>query len=669
ALLRAGRARDSARAARAPDLPGRTGDHDERAHAGRGPASSRGLAAGDHLPRPLRGRSSRASPLGRPFLGRRFAGAAGPSRGGGRIHNAGAALPTRADRRRRASGLEWRPRPRTLARLAEPPDALRTRAEPRADRADRRLSRRAVLAQDDHETALRPRNASARRRPEDELGVGRGPGRASCRNRPNVAVGRARAMAAVATQSIQARANAARRRRTPFVDRWTCQARRTVGEGAGRLRCRSPVRVRATWRIGRRRRPTGWPSLARLHTRRVRLERRRHPLLAGARSGPEAVHVVRPPARPRSDAQSAIRPQSLRRPPAHRRDAARRRRPVLRAPAHPRGRTVPPRGRAVRRSARRPPPAGRRWRRAAAWPRRHPAAAVRLVRGLRQRRTTRRRPPRTRRRPAACNARMARDAPHRAHVHGLCPRRRPGRPNRGTGRWPARARHPRNPGVAARRNHPRPAQRGARSKRRPAARPGRPVSPGRWRPGARRRRAGSRRPGPGPSPLSAALERPDTVDAPAEPREGDARAWVVLALIALAALALRVYRLPELPGPIYSDEAYNGVDALAVLAGWHPIFFPANNGREPLHIYLQAISVGLFGPTDFALRIVNALVGTATVVVVGLLGRSLLGWCPGLLGAAFLAISYWHITLSRLSFRVIELPLWTALAAMLAAWA
>lgn len=144
---------------------------------------------------------------------------------------------------------------------------------------------------------------------------------------------------------------------------------------------------------------------------------------------------------------------------------------------------------------------------------------------------------------------------------------------------------------------------------------------------------------------------------------------MVLALIALAALALRVYRLPELPGPIYSDEAYNGVDALAVLAGWHPIFFPANNGREPLHIYLQAISVGLFGPTDFALRIVNALVGTATVVVVGLLGRSLLGWRPGLLGAAFLAISYWHITLSRLSFRVIELPLWTALAAMLAAWA
>jgi 4-amino-4-deoxy-L-arabinose transferase-like glycosyltransferase len=156
---------------------------------------------------------------------------------------------------------------------------------------------------------------------------------------------------------------------------------------------------------------------------------------------------------------------------------------------------------------------------------------------------------------------------------------------------------------------------------------------------------------------------------PAERRNHDARAWVVLALIALAALVLRVYRLPELPGPIYSDEAYNGVDALAVLAGWHPIFFPANNGREPLHIYLQAISVGLLGPTDFALRIVNGLVGTATVVVVALLGRSLLGWRTGLLAAAFLAISYWHITLSRLSFRVIELPLWTAIATLLAVWA
>jgi hypothetical protein len=130
------------------------------------------------------------------------------------------------------------------------------------------------------------------------------------------------------------------------------------------------------------------------------------------------------------------------------------------------------------------------------------------------------------------------------------------------------------------------------------------------------------------------------------------------------AFAFRVYRIDELPGPIYSDEAQNGVDALAVVEGWRPIFFPANNGREPLHIYIEALSVALFGPTDFALRIVNVLAGTATVVVVALLGRALAGWRVGLLAGTWLAVSYWHISLSRLSFRVIQLPLWTALAVL-----
>ena len=58
----------------------------------------------------------------------------------------------------------------------------------------------------------------------------------------------------------------------------------------------------------------------------------------------------------------------------------------------------------------------------------------------------------------------------------------------------------------------------------------------------------------------------------------------------LVALTFRVYRLPELPGPLFGDEAQNGVDALGVIDGIRPIFFAANNGREPLHIYLQAVS-------------------------------------------------------------------------------
>ena len=53
---------------------------------------------------------------------------------------------------------------------------------------------------------------------------------------------------------------------------------------------------------------------------------------------------------------------------------------------------------------------------------------------------------------------------------------------------------------------------------------------------------------------------------------------LVLGLLILAA-ALRFIRLDQLPPGLYHDEAYEGLDALRVLDGQTPIYFPANNGR------------------------------------------------------------------------------------------
>ena len=47
---------------------------------------------------------------------------------------------------------------------------------------------------------------------------------------------------------------------------------------------------------------------------------------------------------------------------------------------------------------------------------------------------------------------------------------------------------------------------------------------------------------------------------------------IILALTAVA-LGVRLYRLPEIPIGLYSDEAANGVDALDILNGQHAIFF------------------------------------------------------------------------------------------------
>ena len=155
-------------------------------------------------------------------------------------------------------------------------------------------------------------------------------------------------------------------------------------------------------------------------------------------------------------------------------------------------------------------------------------------------------------------------------------------------------------------------------------------------------------------------------------------AIAILAALAVAA-GLRLWRLADLPPGLWYDEAVNGVDIRMVLSGQGlPLYFAANGGREPLFIYLQAISVALFGPTPFSLRLVSALVGTATVAAVYACGRELFsplrgafaridGRWAAALAAATLAVTYWHVSLSRVGLRAALLPLLSAFA-MLAFW-
>ncbi len=109
-------------------------------------------------------------------------------------------------------------------------------------------------------------------------------------------------------------------------------------------------------------------------------------------------------------------------------------------------------------------------------------------------------------------------------------------------------------------------------------------------------------------------------------------AWLLVILLTGAAAALRLAALDHLPPGLYRDEAYNGLDALSVLAGQRPLFFTANNGREPLFIYLAAAAVAAWGRSPGALRLVLALAGTLTVPAIYWLGRELYGrrvWSAG----------------------------------------
>lgn len=131
--------------------------------------------------------------------------------------------------------------------------------------------------------------------------------------------------------------------------------------------------------------------------------------------------------------------------------------------------------------------------------------------------------------------------------------------------------------------------------------------------------------------------------------------------VTLLAAVLRFPGLGRWPPGLYHDEAINGLDALRVLQGAHPVFFTANNGREPLFIYLVAASVAVLGRSAFAVRLVSAILGTLTVPATFLLGRSLFDRRVAWLGALITAIAVWPINLSRVGFRAVAMPLFVAL--------
>ncbi|MBM4079466.1 MAG: phospholipid carrier-dependent glycosyltransferase [Planctomycetes bacterium] len=132
--------------------------------------------------------------------------------------------------------------------------------------------------------------------------------------------------------------------------------------------------------------------------------------------------------------------------------------------------------------------------------------------------------------------------------------------------------------------------------------------------------------------------------------------WLI-AILALAGL-LRLVWLDGAPPGFNQDEASNGYDAYCFLktgrdrhGDWLPVTLKAFSDkvdhRSPVYAYLSVPSVWAFGLTHFGTRFPAALLGTVTVGLTFLLGRTLLGARGGLAAAALLAVSPWHIFMSR----------------------
>ena len=157
-----------------------------------------------------------------------------------------------------------------------------------------------------------------------------------------------------------------------------------------------------------------------------------------------------------------------------------------------------------------------------------------------------------------------------------------------------------------------------------------------------------------------------------------------VALLLLIAAFFRLWQIGAIPPGLFGDEATDGLDALDVLAGRGAVFFPANYGREGLHMWIVALMFRLVGVTPLALRLPSAIAGIATVLAAYWLGLELMraaasdvargnaSW-PGracasfaravpLLAALYVATSYWHVHFSRFGIRGVFTPLCGALA-------
>jgi hypothetical protein len=147
-------------------------------------------------------------------------------------------------------------------------------------------------------------------------------------------------------------------------------------------------------------------------------------------------------------------------------------------------------------------------------------------------------------------------------------------------------------------------------------------------------------------------------------RRGLVRELVLVVGISLLAAFLRLYQIDSLPPGDGYDPAVYGLDALDILGGARPIYLPTNFGREALFSYLVACCVAVLGIGPQAIYTASAIVGVLTVPAVYFMAREFLAsergilarW-GGLLAALATAVSYWHLSWSRLGVRAILVPL------------
>lgn len=138
--------------------------------------------------------------------------------------------------------------------------------------------------------------------------------------------------------------------------------------------------------------------------------------------------------------------------------------------------------------------------------------------------------------------------------------------------------------------------------------------------------------------------------------QGSDRKRDVIAIMILLIVAgfLRLWDLTQIPCGLFPDQASHGLDAVLLA---HGLVLPVYGGDEGLFVYFVAIVQFFFGTGIWQVILTSALIGTATVVSTYLAVKTLFTQKLAFVTAFILAVSSWHIALSRDGFRAILVPL------------
>ncbi len=144
---------------------------------------------------------------------------------------------------------------------------------------------------------------------------------------------------------------------------------------------------------------------------------------------------------------------------------------------------------------------------------------------------------------------------------------------------------------------------------------------------------------------------------------------IVLGITILGGI-LRFYKITQNPPSLTGDEISFGYSAYSVLrtgkdehGKYLPLTFESvGDFKNPLPAYLMVPSIKLFGLTDFAVRLPNALMGTLSIPIFFLFLLDIFKKKKvAYIGSFFLAISAWHVFYSRFAYETLMASLFILL--------